>query len=83
MKEGGLDAILFAVFVAQDIRNEQGNDRKSFVPANDRFNYNLHGKKFDIVTGVKPKTQELEKEEKEQSILVLKMGIQLVTMCLM
>ena len=27
MKEGGLDAIFFAAFVAQDIRNEQGNDR--------------------------------------------------------
>ena len=26
MKEGGLDAIFFAAFVAQDIRNEQGND---------------------------------------------------------
>ena len=27
MKEGGLDAIFFAAFVAQDIRDEQGNDR--------------------------------------------------------
>jgi len=27
MKEGGLDAIFFAAFVAQDIRNDQGNDR--------------------------------------------------------
>ena len=27
MKEGGLDAIFFAAFVAQDIRNNEGNDR--------------------------------------------------------
>ncbi len=47
MKEGDLDAIFFAAFVAQDIRNDDGNSRaKSLLFSNDRFNLSFNRKKF-------------------------------------